>query len=71
MTFEFTEDEIANIKAEVAQNGRLDIIKHNELLNRDKTSILFSDGNSRVRPLCQSKISAFFFQVKDVDILAP
>tara|TARA_Y100000385_G_C12830029_1_gene524116 strand:- start:416 stop:613 length:198 start_codon:yes stop_codon:yes gene_type:complete len=33
VTFEFTEDEIANIKAEVAQNGRLDIIKHNELLS--------------------------------------
>jgi hypothetical protein len=58
-------------RAAIFIEGNNSLIKHNELLNRDKTSILFSDGNSRVRPLCQSKISAFFFQVKDVDILAP
>jgi uncharacterized protein YycO len=33
ITFEFTPDEIANIKAEVAKNGRLDLVKHNELVS--------------------------------------
>ena len=33
VTFEFTEAEIDHIKTEVSKNGRLDIIKHNDLLS--------------------------------------
>ncbi|NOQ74060.1 MAG: DUF4442 domain-containing protein [Crocinitomix sp.] len=33
ITFEFTAEEIANIKAEVAKNGRLDLVKQNDLLS--------------------------------------
>ncbi|MFT5821135.1 MAG: acyl-coenzyme A thioesterase PaaI-like protein [Crocinitomix sp.] len=33
VTFEFTADEIAHIKAEVTENGRLDLVKNNDILS--------------------------------------
>ncbi len=33
VTFEFSEEEIANIKSQVNENGRLDLVKHNELVS--------------------------------------
>ena len=33
VTFEFSQEEIANIKSEVAENGRLDIVKSNDLIS--------------------------------------